>query len=46
MNLSAFEAVQMLISLGIFSGGIGIAGWALSVERRLMKIEVRTGVTP
>jgi hypothetical protein len=33
--------VQLLTGLGVFSGGVGMAAWALSVERRLYKIEVR-----
>lgn len=44
MNLSALEAVQLVMSSGILAGGIGVLRWALTVERRLMKIEVRTGV--
>ena len=43
-----FENVVALVgaitSTGVLAGGVGILGWALKVERRLMKMEVITGV--
>lgn len=42
--MSAIEAIQIVTSLGVFSGGLGLLKWGLTVERRLMKIEVNIGV--
>ena len=44
MNLTALEAIQLVMSSGILAGGLGVLRWALTVERRLLLIEVRTGV--
>lgn len=44
MNWTALEVVQLVMSSGILAGGLGVLRWALTVERRLMKIELRTGV--
>jgi hypothetical protein len=46
--MATFEQVVQVIGLvtssGVLAGGLGLLKWALAVERRLMKIEVRTGV--
>lgn len=42
--MSLLEAIQLANSLGVFAGGLGLLKWGLSVERRLLKIEVKTGV--
>lgn len=39
-GLSFVEGVQLLISLGVFSGGVGIAGWMLRMERRVQTLEI------
>ena len=39
-NLSFIEGIQLLSSLGVFSGGIGLAGWVLRMERRVQKLEI------
>lgn len=45
MTLEAFAmVVQLLTGLGVFSGGIGIARWALTVERRLYQLEVNAAL--
>lgn len=43
--LSALEFVQLLIGSGVFSGGLAALGWVLRTERRLMKLELKTGVS-
>lgn len=40
-NLSLIDAIQLASSLGIMSGGFGVLRWAFTVERRLMKLEVK-----
>jgi hypothetical protein len=42
--VTALEAVILLNSTGVLAGGFGVLKWALAVERRLIKIEVKTGV--
>jgi hypothetical protein len=44
--MSALEAIQLVTSTGVLAGGLGLLKWGLSVERRLMKVELRTGATP
>lgn len=42
--MSLIELVQLGTGLGVFSGGLGIAKWALGVERRLFKLEVKARI--
>jgi len=42
--MSAVEAIQMAVSTGVLAGGLGLLKWGLAVERRLLKIELKTGV--
>lgn len=42
--MSVLEAIQMANSLGVFAGGLGLLKWGLAVERRLLKVELKTGV--
>lgn len=42
--MTLVEAIQAAQALGLFSGGLGLLKWGLTVERRLLNIEVRTGV--
>jgi hypothetical protein len=42
--MGAVEAIQLAMSSGILAGGLGLLKWGLAVERRLIKIEVKTGV--
>jgi hypothetical protein len=44
--MSALEAMQLVTSSGILAGGLGLLKWGLTVERRLLKIEVKTKITP
>lgn len=43
-----FEVVVQVFGLvtssGVLAGGLGLLKWALAVERRLMIVEVKTGV--
>jgi hypothetical protein len=38
------QAIQLANGLGVFAGGLGLLKWGLGVERRLMKVELKTGV--
>jgi len=40
-NLTFGEVVQLLMSLGVLSGGLGLAKWGLSVEKRLTRLEFK-----
>lgn len=42
--MTFLEFVQLMTASGVLSGGLGILKWALSVERRLMRIEVHAGL--
>lgn len=44
MNLTAWEALQLMMSSGILAGGLGVLKWGLTVEKRLIKVEARTGI--
>ncbi len=37
------ELLQLLLSSGIFSGGLGVLKWALSIEKRVTKLELHHG---
>ncbi|WP_259772352.1 hypothetical protein [Pseudoduganella armeniaca] len=41
--MSALELIQLVTSSGILAGGLGLLKWGLGVERRLVRIEVKTG---
>lgn len=43
--MSVIEAIQIVTSTGVLAGGLGVLKWALSMERRVMKLEL-TGTTP
>lgn len=43
-GLSVLDALQLLTSSGVLAGGLGILKWGLSVERRLIKLEVKGGI--
>jgi hypothetical protein len=32
------------LSSGVLAGGLGILRWGLTVERRVMRLEVRAGI--
>ncbi|MBV6324357.1 hypothetical protein [Duganella violaceipulchra] len=40
------QVFGLVTSSGVLAGGLGLMKWALAVERRLMTIEVKTGVKP
>jgi len=44
--MSALELVQLLLGSGVLTGGVSAAAWVMRTERRLMKLELKTGVTP
>lgn len=39
--MSAIELIQLVTSSGVLAGGLGIVKWALTIERRLMKVELQ-----
>lgn len=43
--MSVIEAIQIITSTGVLAGGLGVLKWALSMERRVMKLEL-TRATP
>lgn len=42
--MSALELIQLVTSSGVLMGGLGLLKWGLAVERRLLRIELKTGV--
>ncbi|WP_157042297.1 hypothetical protein [Herbaspirillum seropedicae] len=42
--MSAIELIQLVTSSGVLAGGLGIVKWALTIERRLMKVELHANV--
>lgn len=42
--MSALEVLQLVTSSGVLAGGLGLLKWGLTVEKRLLKIEIKTGV--
>lgn len=42
--MSALELIQLVTSSGVLAGGLGLLKWGLTVERRLLKVELKTGV--
>jgi hypothetical protein len=42
--MSLIEAIQIANATGILAGGLGLLKWGLTVERRLLKVEVKTGI--
>jgi hypothetical protein len=43
--MSALELVQVLTSSGVLAGGLGLLKWGLATEGRLLKLELKTGIT-
>lgn len=41
--MSVIEAIQIVTSTGVLAGGLGVLRWALSMERRVMKLELTWG---
>lgn len=44
--MTALEAIQLVTSSGVLAGGLGLLKWGLTVERRLLKMEVKIGIEP
>jgi hypothetical protein len=42
--MTVIEAIQLAQALGLGSLGLGLMKWGLTVERRLLKIEVKTRI--
>lgn len=42
--MSALELIQIVTSSGVLAGGLGLLRWGLATERRLLKLELKTGV--
>ena len=42
--MTVIEAISLLTSTGVFTGGLGVLRWALKTERRLIVLEVKAGV--
>lgn len=40
MNLTFIEGLQLITSSGVLAGGLGVLKWALTVERRISKLEL------
>lgn len=38
--MSAIEAITLLISSGVASGGLAVLKWAITIEKRMNRIEV------
>lgn len=43
--MSVVDVITLLMSSGVFSGGVGLARWAFRLEYRVMVLENKTGVT-
>lgn len=39
--MSFLEGVQLMVSTGILSGGVGVLKWAMSMERRVTALELK-----
>ena len=42
--MTAIEAFQLMTSTGVLAGGVGVLRWALSIERRVMQLEVKANI--
>lgn len=42
--MTALELIQLMVGSGVLSGGLGIATWALRMEKRVIRLEVRAGI--
>lgn len=42
--MSAIELFTLLTSSGVCAGGIGLLKWGLTTERRLIALEMKTGI--
>lgn len=42
--MTALEAIQLVTSSGVLAGGLGLLKWALTVERRLLTVEIRSNI--
>lgn len=42
--MTAYEVINMVLSSGVLAGGVGVLKWGVSMERRLVHVEVKTGV--
>lgn len=38
---SIIQAITVLISSGVAAGGIGVLKWAITIEKRINRIEVK-----
>lgn len=42
--MTALELIQLVTSSGVLAGGLGLLKWGLATERRLLKLELKTGI--
>jgi hypothetical protein len=42
--MTFIEGLQLLTSSGVLAGGLGVLKWALSIERRMMRVELKNGI--
>jgi hypothetical protein len=42
--MTLIEAIQMANATGVLAGGFGLLKWGLTVERRLLFVELKTGI--
>jgi hypothetical protein len=40
--MSFVEGIQLMVSTGILSGGVGVLKWAMGIERRVIALELKT----
>jgi hypothetical protein len=42
--MTALELVSLLTSSGVCAGGFGVLKWAIGIEKRLIRVELRNGI--
>ena len=43
--MSVIEAISLLTSSGVLAGGVGVLKWVLQTEKRLLRVEIKTGIS-
>lgn len=44
--LSFVEGLQLLVSCGVLSGGLGVLRWSLTMEKRVQRLELIQELQP
>lgn len=42
--MSAVDALQLAVGSGVLAGGLGLLKWGLTVEGRLLKLEIKARI--